>query len=108
MKEAVSLDEFNETTIWQDAIKLEMKNSRVAFKLCKKVEKAPFGHNKITCHLLFDLKLDMKQKSRYVAGDHLTDVTTYTNYFSVVSRDTVHIIFLMDSLNNLEILASEI
>ena len=85
-----------------------MKNSRVAFKLCKKVEKAPFGHNKITCHLLFDLKLDMKQKARYVAGDHLTDVTTYTNYFSVVSRDTVHIIFLMDSLNNLEILASEI
>ena len=36
VKEAVSLDEFGGNTLWQDAIKTEMKNSRVDFKLCEK------------------------------------------------------------------------
>ena len=36
LKEAVSLDEANVNTLCQDAIKLEMKNSRVAFNLCEK------------------------------------------------------------------------
>ena len=36
VKEAVSLDEANVTTLWQDSIKLEVKNKCVAFKLFKK------------------------------------------------------------------------
>ena len=39
MKEAVILDESNGNNLWQDAIKLNMNNSRVAFKLYKKGEK---------------------------------------------------------------------
>ena len=53
-----------------------MNHSHVAFGLCEKGEKASVGHTKITCHLIFDLKLDMIQKSQYVAGGHLTDVPT--------------------------------
>ena len=108
MKETVSLDESNGNTLWKYAIKLEMKNSRVDFKLCKKGEKAPVGHTKITCHKIFDLKIDMTKKARYVAGGHLTDVPTYMTYSSVVSRDTVCIGFLMASLDNLVILAIDI
>ena len=34
VKEAISLDESNGNTLWKDAIRIEMNNSRVAFKLC--------------------------------------------------------------------------
>ena len=50
----------------------------------------------------------MAQKARYVAGGHLTDVFTYIAYSSVVSRDTVCIGFLMDALNNLDVLTTDI
>ena len=48
VKEAVSLDEANVNTLWKNSIKLEMKNSRVAFKLCKKGEKYPVRRTRIT------------------------------------------------------------
>ena len=108
VQDALSLDKANGNTLWQDAINLEMKNSRVAFRLCEKGEKAPVGFTEITCHLIFDLKLDMTRKARYVAGGHLTDVPTYMTYSSVVSRDTVRIGFLMAALNNLDVLAGDI
>ena len=69
--------------------------------LCDKGEKAPVRHIEITCHLIFDLKLDMTQKAQYVALGHLTDVPTYMTYSSVVNCDTVRIGFTMDALNNL-------
>ena len=59
VKDAVSIDEDNGNTLWKNAIKLEMKNSRVDFKICEKVKKTLVGHTKITCRIIFDLKLDM-------------------------------------------------
>ena len=97
-----------ETLFGKDTIKLKMKNSRVAFKLCQKGQKAPVGHTKITFHLIFDLKLDMTQKGRYVAGGHINDVPTYMTYSSVFICDTVWIGFLVASLSNLDVLAGNI
>ena len=77
-------------------------NSKVAFKLLSRGESPPVGHQEITCHLVFDLKLDMTRKARYVAGGHLTDVPTNMTYSTVVSRDTVRIGFLVAALNGLE------
>jgi hypothetical protein len=108
VEQAKQLDKENGNTLWQDAITKEMKNSRVAFKLLERGEKPPVGHKEITCHLIFDLKLDMTRKARYVAGGHLTDVPTSMTYSTVVSRDTVRIGFLVAALNNLDILAGDI
>ena len=55
VREAVSFDEANRNTIYQDAITLEMNNLCVALKLYKNGEKSSVGHTKITCHLIFDL-----------------------------------------------------
>ena len=63
MKEDVNIDEDNGNTLWQDTIKPKIKNSRVVLKLCKKGEKSPVGHTKITCHLIFALNIDMTCKS---------------------------------------------
>ena len=47
-KEVVRLEGANANTLWQDAIKLDMKNSHGALKLCDTVEKAPVGNTKST------------------------------------------------------------
>ena len=85
-----------------------MNNSLVSFKLCNKLDKSPVGNTEITCHLIFDLKIDMTWKAQYVVGGHLTYVPKYMNYSSVVSRDTVCIGFLMSDLNNLDVLVGDI
>ena len=108
VKDAVSIDEDNGNTLWKNAIKLEMKNSRVDFKICEKVEKTLVGHTKITCRIIFDLKLDMTQKSQQVAVGQLTNASTYMYYSSVVSRDIAFIGFLIAALKNLDILARDI
>jgi hypothetical protein len=103
MKEAIQYDRENGNTLWQDAVTLEMTNSKVAFHLLKREERAPVGYKEITCHLIFDIKLDLNRKARYVAG-----VPPSMTYSTVVSRDTVRIGFLIAALNNLEVLAGDI
>ena len=108
VEEALRLDNENGNTFWKDAIDKEMKNSKVPFDLLPCGDKAPVGYKEITCHLVFDLKMDMTRKARYVAGGHLTDVPTSQTYSSVVSRDSVRIGFLIAALNNLDLLAGDI
>ena len=108
VEQALALDKKTGNTFWYDAIKKEMENSRVAFKLLPRGDSPPVGFTEITCHLIFDLKLDMTRKARYVAGGHLTDVPTSMTYSSVVSRDTVRIGFLIAALNDLDLLAGDI
>ena len=63
VEEAVSLNEKNGNSLWKDTINKEIKNSRTVFKLLKRHGKSPVGYNNITCHLVFDLKLDMTRKA---------------------------------------------
>ena len=108
VEEALALDAANGNTFWYDAIQKEMINSRVAFKLLDKGEDPPPGHTEISCHLIFDIKLDLTRKARYVAGGHLTTVPSHMTYSSVVNRDTVRIGLLIAALNGLELLAGDI
>jgi hypothetical protein len=107
-EQAVKIDQKNNNRLWQDAIDKEYRNAQCAFKLLARGEKPPPGYNEILCHLVFDVKLDMTRKARYVAGGHLTDVPPNMTYSSVVSRDTVRIGFLVAALNDLDILAGDI
>jgi len=105
---AKEYDHQNGNTKWTDAIKKEMTNSKVAFKLLSRSERPRPGSTRITCHLIFDVKLDGTYKARYVAGGHLTDPPSSLTYASVVSRESVRIGFLVAALNNLDILAGDI
>ena len=101
--EAVELDRKNGNTLWQDSVKKEMRNVEVAFKFLDDGTKVPIGFKKITCHLVFDIKFDLTRKARYVGGGHLTSVPACMTYSSVVSRDSVRIMFLIAALNDLDI-----
>ena len=74
VQRALEIDKENGNTLWRDAIAKEMKAVRIAFKLLDSDEKPPPGYQFMTCHMIFDIKLDgFKRKARLVAGGHMTD-----------------------------------
>jgi hypothetical protein len=58
----------------------------------------PHGFEKIDCHMVFNVKLDLVRKVRFVAGGHQTDPPKELVYSSVVSRNSVHLAFLIAAL----------
>jgi hypothetical protein len=58
--------------------------------------------------MIFDVKVDLTRKARFVAGGHWTDPPSQTTYSTVVSRDSVRITFLIAALNDIEILSADI
>ena len=51
---------------------------------------------------------NFRQKERMVAGGHVTDVPSRITYSSVVSRDSVQILFMIAALNDLKVLGCDI
>ena len=102
-EEAVQMDKESGNTFWQDATKKEMKNVKFAFKFLDEGTKMPIGFKKITCHLIFNMKFDLTRKARYVGGGHLAQVSPSLSYSSVVSQDSVCIMFLVAALNDLDV-----
>ena len=82
-----------------------MKNSRADFSLLDKDNHAPVGYKKITCHIIFDVEMDLTRKARYLVGGNLTNPPLFIIYVSMVSRDGVRLAFLISVLDDLDILA---
>ena len=108
VREALELDRQNGDTYWQDAIAKEYRDVNIAFKLLGDGERIPPTYQKITCHLIFEVKFDLRRKARYVAGGHLTSTPSSMTYSSVVSRESVRIAFLVAALNGLDVWAADI
>ena len=64
------------------------------------------GFQEITCHLVFDVKMDFTRKARYVADGSKTDTPVGICYSSVVSRDSVRLALLVAALNDLDVFFS--
>ena len=106
----MAIDRNNGDKLWQDSIKLEMKDVFVAFTEYTDDVKKLIGYKEITGHLVFDVKLgeNFRRKARFCADGHKTDPPTSTTYSTVVSRDSIRIILLVAALNELELLAGDI
>ena len=111
VEHAKKLDAANGDTLWWDAICQEMRNVRIAFEEWDKEEKdIPPGYQKINCHMIFDIKMgeNFRRKARFVAGGHTTDCPPEITYSSMVSRDSVRIVFTLAALNGLDIKGADI
>ena len=107
--ECVKLDEQNGNTLWQDAVRKEMGNVKVAFKILHGDEKVPPSFQQIRCHLVFDVKQeDFRRKARFVAGGHRTEAPAFSTYSTVVTRESVRIALTLAALNDLEVKTSDI
>jgi hypothetical protein len=101
--EAVKLDEGNGNTLWQDAIRNEMNNVRIAFKVLNGEEDIPPTYKEIRYHMIFDVNMeDFHHKARFVAGGHTTDAPHVMTYASVVSRESTRIALTLTALNDLD------
>jgi Reverse transcriptase (RNA-dependent DNA polymerase) len=109
VEEALAIDARNNTDFWRKAIEKEMKNVRIALKVCENGE-IPVMHKEIKCHLVFDIKSDtLARKARLVAGGQMTDPPKDSTYSSVlVSRDSVRLFFLLAASNDMDVLACDI
>jgi hypothetical protein len=107
MKQALAIDRNTGTSFWKDAIEKEMKNVQPAFEF-RDDDIMPPDFKKIDCHMVFDVKLDLVRKARFVAGGHQTDPPKESVYSNVISRDSVRLAFLIAVLNDLEILSDNI
>jgi hypothetical protein len=107
--EAVELDEGNGNTLWQDAIRKEMNNVCIAFKIMNDKEAIPPTYQEIRCHMIFDVNMeDFHRTSRFVAGGHTTDAPQVMTYTSVVSRESVRIALTLETLNDLDVTMGDI
>jgi hypothetical protein len=100
----VRLDKENDNTLWQDAVRKEMKNVGIAFKILNGDESVPPTYQEIRCHTIFDVKMeDFCRKARFFAGGHTTDTPHAMTYASVVSRESVRIALTLATLNDLDV-----
>jgi hypothetical protein len=69
---------------------------------------APDGYHKISAHLIFDVKHDLRHKARMVAGGHLTKLSKERTYSGVVSLRTLQLIVFVAELNGLDLWAADV
>jgi hypothetical protein len=108
VKRALEIDAETNTTFWRDALQREMSGIEPVIDILPEVSQPPVGYQKITGHLIFDIKMDFTRKVRFVTGGYLTDPPSTVTYASVVSRESVRIAFLIAALNDLDIMAADI
>ena len=110
VKEAMEIDKENGNTLWMDAIKLAMRNVRVAFEEFNGNPNALVGYTQITGHLVFDVKLgeNIRRKARYCADGHKTGAPASVTFSTVVARDSVRILLTIAALNGLNILGADV
>jgi hypothetical protein len=108
VKRALEIDRETGTTFWADALTKEMKTVFPAFEILEDGAIAPVGYQCIPCHIVFDIKMDLTRKARFVAGGHKTEPPASITYASVVSRESVRIAFLIAALNGLDVLSGDV
>ena len=117
IKEALELDKLNGNDYWEQVVKKEMMNVKVAYESNEKYTpqdiwtgKAPelSLYQEITCCLIFDVKMGFTRKARFVVNGTKTEAPASLTYLSVVSRASVKLAFLIAALNNLDVMSCNI
>ena len=90
------------------ALAKEMYNVGVAFKILAEGQPAPRGWHKVMGHLVWDVKMDFTCKARWVLDRHKTPDAEGSTYASVVSRESIRIVFLYAAFNGLDVFSADI
>eukprot|EP00957_Ditylum_brightwellii_P015517 1168923-Ditylum_brightwellii.AAC.1 len=80
-----------------------MYNVGILFEILPEGRSVPVGWKKVTGHLVFDVKMDITRKARWVLGGHKTADPEGSTYAGVVSRESVRIALTYASLNGLDV-----
>ena len=106
--EALEMDRRNCDSHWRKAIDKEMENLKVAFDILPEGAKPPPGDKPASGHLVFDVRMTLERKARWVKDGHKTPAPEWSTYAGVVSRESVRIAMTYAALNNLPVCAADI
>ena len=71
-------------------------------------EKVPNVYERIPRFLVFDVKHDLKRKTRYVAGGHVANPPKEYIYSGVIDHESVRIGMILAEHNGLEVMATDL
>jgi hypothetical protein len=108
VQHAYELDRRNGNQFWTKAIQKEMINVGIAFQILEDGQNAPPGWSKQTGHLVFDVKMDLTRKARWVLDGHKTPDPSGSTYAGVVLRESVRIALTYAALNDIPVMAGDI
>jgi hypothetical protein len=107
VKRAIEISKEAGTTFWHDALNLEIKNVGAAFQVVDSDYVIPTQYQKINCHFIFDVHMNVQRKVRLCAGGH-ADPPAAITYASVVCRESVRIALTIAALNDLRVMSADI
>ena len=108
LNHAQRLDKENGNDYWMLALKKEMKDVGMAFKILNDGEHVPVGYTEASGHLVWDVKMDFTRKARWVLDGHKTEAPNISTYAGVVSRESVRIALTYAALNDVDLCAADI
>ena len=85
-----------------------MENLKVAFDIKPEGSRPPVNYTLAKGHLIFDVRMTLERKARWVKDGHKTPILEWSKFAGVVSRESVRIAFTYSALNGLPVCATDI
>ena len=110
VQEVYAIDAENGDTYWAEVIKDKIEKIKGAVRIHNGTVEDLIGYQKITGHIIFDIKLGegFRRRERYVGDSHKIKTPSPVTYSSVVERDSVQILLTISALNDLDIEGADI
>ena len=86
----------------------EIGNLKVAFDILDEGSKAPPGYRKTSSRMVFDVRMTLERKARWVKDGHRTPEPEQSKFAGAVSRESIRIALTYASLNGLSIFGADI
>ena len=85
-----------------------MSNLKVAFDILNHGSKPPLGDRLASGHMVFDVRMTLERKARWVKDGHRTPEPLNSTFTGVVSRESIPIALTYASLNGLPVWGANI
>ena len=108
IQESFAIDAKNGNAFWCDALEKEMKSLKAAFDILEEHHELPPGHAKASGHLVWDTRMTLARKFRWVKDGHKTLEPTWSTHAGAASRESPRISFTHEELNDLNVFGADI
>jgi len=108
--EAAAFDRANGNTLWAESTKKETDGIQEhgTLEFLPPGSVPPVGYQKAPLRTIYDIKHDLRRKTRIVIGGHKVDATGLSRYSSVVQLASIRLLNIIAKSQNLQCLAGDI
>jgi hypothetical protein len=107
---AFRIDKDNDDHLWDTSLGTEVDQIAEynTYRNVGRGAKPPRDHQRIRVHFVFDVKHDLRRKSRLVAGGHMTSPPNDSIYSGVVTLRSLRLCMFLGKLNGLDVDAADV